>query len=224
MRTPDPTNRSAGLTLIELVVVMAIFALVAVMGVQSLTGTLRISDRLRGVDRNTSEIGTAIALLRNDMTSIVPMFFYPPGAAPRAAVWQSDDAETLGLSLAGQPALVDVVSDRHYAEWRFDRGTGLLLRRHWPTLLPAQQSQVGEETIVLEELTGFVLRTWWDGVGWVRGVAPPAEIFVESPEVLLDLDVVGPPPAAYYSNLPRAIEITLKMQKAGDIRILQSLR
>lgn len=217
-------HHTAGLTLIELVVVMAIFALVAVMGVQSLTGTLRISDRLRGIDSATSETGTAIALLRNDLTSIVPMFFYQPGDAPRAAVWQSDDERVFGFSLAGQPTLGEVVTDRHYAEWRFDGDSGQLLRRHWPSLLPAQPSQVGQEALVLGGVNGVRLRTWWDGIGWVQGVTPPLDRITLQTKIAVDEDVASAPAAAYYSNLPKAIEITLIMQQSGDIRILQTLR
>lgn len=221
----DTTEHStAGLTLIELVVVMAIFALVAVMGVQSLTGTLRISDRLRGIDSATSNTGTAIALLRNDLTSAVPMFFYQPGGAPRAALWQSGDEKTFGLSLAGQPTLGEVVTDRHHAEWRFDSDSGQLFRRHWPTLLPARQTQIGEEALVLSGLSGIALRTWWDGVGWVKGVTPPVGSIIIETQVAVDQDVASAPAAAYHSNLPQAIEITLQMQQSGDIRILQTFR
>ena len=39
-----------GLTLLELVVVLSLFALVAVMGLQALSGTMRAQDRLIGVD------------------------------------------------------------------------------------------------------------------------------------------------------------------------------
>lgn len=224
MNMPDPTSRNAGLTLIELVVVMAIFGLVAVMGVQSLTGTLRMSDRLLGIDKATAQTGTAIALLRHDLSSVVPMLFYPPNGAPRAAVWQSADAETFSLSLAGQPSLGQVATDRHNAEWHFDSSSGQLLRRHWPTLLPVQQNEVSEDMIVLDGLTGMSLRTWWGDVGWVPGATAPANLITADIEIAIDQDVAGPPPAAYYSNLPYAVEITLQLQQGGAIRILQALK
>lgn len=224
MRGSNPAHRSAGLTLIELVVVMALFALVAVMGVQSLTGTLRISERLRGIDQATAQTGTAIALLRNDLTSIVPMLFYGPASVPQPALWQSEDERVFALSLAGQPTLGDVVTDRHYAEWRFDPVTGQLLRRYWPTLLPAQPTQVSEEMVVMDGLSGITLRTWWDSVGWVAGTTPPISDVIVQTQQAIDQDVAGPPPAAHYSNLPNAIEITLQTRQNGDIRILQTLK
>lgn len=224
MKTPDPTLRSAGLTLIELVVVMAIFALVAVMGVQSLTGTLRMSDRLLGIDKATAQTGTAIALLRHDLSSVVPMLFYPPNAAPRAAVWQSADAGTFSLSLAGQPSLGPVATDLHYAEWHFDSSTGQLSRRYWPTLLPVQQNEVSENMIVLDGLTGMSLRTWWGDAGWVPGATAPTGLITADLEIATDQDVAGPPPASYYSHLPHAVEITLQLQQGGAIRILQTLK
>ncbi len=225
MTSPHCTeHRSAGLTLIELVVVMAIFALVAVMGVQSLTTTLRVSERLRAIDGVTLEMGSTISLLRNDMTSVVPMLFYPPNRAPRAAVWQSEDKMTFGFSLAGQPTFDEVVTDRHYVEWHFDKVSGQLLRRHWPSLLPAHDNQLGDDLVVLGDLAGFELRTWWEGTGWVEGVTQPVVAGITLAEVPLDQDSVGAPAAAYYSNLPSAVEITLKSKQSGDIRILQTLQ
>ena len=215
---------SAGLTLIELVVVMALFALVAVMGVQSLTGTLRISERLRGIDENTASLGAALALIRNDLSSVVPMRFYPPQAAPHTAVWRSTDTTVIGLSLAGQPGLAPAATNRHRVEWQFDRDAGVLTRRQWPTLIPVTVAQLSPEATVLTDVTGLTLRTSWPGVGWVDGATPPVTAVVAAPVTSLDEDSVGPPPAAYFSMLPDAIELVVQTRALGDLRIIQVLR
>lgn len=226
MKKNSPTDTSAGLTLIELVVVMAVFAMVAVMGVQSLTGTLRISDRLRVMDSDTASLGTGLALLRNDLTAVVSMSFYPPGESPQAAVWQNPQGNVIGLSLAGQPGLGRAVTDLHRAEWRFDPAKQHLLRRHWPTLLPVEGGQLGGETVVFENVSGVVLRTWWEGVGWVEGAAPPLGAILISTATSVDTDgsSAGAVPAAYFSNIPNALEIVLQTRQSGDIRIIQSLK
>ena len=57
-------SRDRGLTLIELVVAMAVFALVAVMGLQSLSGSLRMRDGLTARAEDSAALAQAIAVLR----------------------------------------------------------------------------------------------------------------------------------------------------------------
>jgi general secretion pathway protein J len=220
----NPRSRTAGLTLIELVVAMALFALVAVMGLQSLTGTIRISDRLTEIDSETAVLGDALALIRSDLSSVVPMLFYPPQLAPEPAISQSADKSTVGLSLAGQLGLTAAHTDRHRAEWRFDRDEGTLTRRFWPALIPAEAAQKSPEITVLRGVTALQLRTWWPGNGWVEGAFPPVGGTIVILAVPFDLDDAGPPPAAYYSGLPNAVELVVQTQAHGDLRIVQALQ
>ncbi|MEL7252752.1 MAG: type II secretion system protein GspJ [Pseudomonadota bacterium] len=216
---------SPGLTLIELVVAMGLFALVAVMGVQSLTGTIRISERLGQIDDESAELNAALALLRNDLTAIVPMLFYPPQGAPISGVWQSADGRVIGLALAGQPTVQPKDTNRHYTEWRFDAEAGVLTRRYWPTLLPASADQVTPEMTVLADVTGIDLRSYWPGPGWTDGHFPPVGSVLSSPQQQEDADSAATaPPATYFSALPSAIEITIKTDTWGDIPLVQTLK
>jgi len=221
---PRARRADAGLTLIELVVAMSVFALVAVMGVQSLTGTLRINDRLTAMDIRTAELGQALALLRNDLSALVPMLFYPPGQAPRSSLEQTDGARVLHMSLAGQPLADAAHTDRHRVEWRLDPAGGVLTRRHWPTLIPRDADQRSDETIVLTDVTEMRLRTLWDGIGWVDGPTPPLGSVITTAVPTGDEDNTGAPPAAYFSALPLAIEVTLVHADWGRLRLLESLR
>ena len=54
-------RRDQGITLIELIVAMALFALVAVMGLQALNGMLRSRDRLSDMADETAGLSTARA-------------------------------------------------------------------------------------------------------------------------------------------------------------------
>ncbi|WP_299297317.1 type II secretion system protein GspJ [uncultured Tateyamaria sp.] len=221
MRQPVP-HRDTGLTLIELVVAMSVFALVAVMGVQSLTGTLRINDRLVEIDTRTAALAQGLALLRNDMSAAVPMLFYPPGQPPGSALDQVEGG--LDMSLAGQPLAEDAHTDRHRVEWRVDPVEGVLTRRHWPTLIPQDSGQRSGETVVMRGVSELRLRTLWDGVGWVDGPAPPLGTVALTAEVSGDEDNTGAPPAAYFSTLPLAIEVTVVGPDWGSLRLLESLR
>ncbi|MBY5935571.1 prepilin-type N-terminal cleavage/methylation domain-containing protein [Tateyamaria omphalii] len=211
-----------GLSLIELVVALAIFALVAVMGMQSLTGTLRARDRLTEIDTETAELSQALALLRNDLFAAVPMLFYPPGSAPVSALDQTGTA--LHLSVAGQPRGPEAQTDRHRVEWQLDPATGTLTRRAWPTLIPREASQIGPEIAVLEDVEALTLRTLWPEIGWVDGAVPPLGTItiIQTPEV--DSDGPGAVPAAYVSTLPLAAELTLERSGQGPLRLLQALQ
>lgn len=220
-RTPAADT---GLSLIELVIAMAVFALVAVMGMQSLTGSLRLSERLTEIDQETAELGTALALLRSDLDAVVPMLFYPPQDTPQAAVTLSPDGKSFALSLAGQATFGAAHTDRQRVEWALDGATGLLSRRYWPTLIPAQSSQRGEDMAVLGGVRGMVLRSFWPGAGWVAGVTPPFAVQLQAAETPTDQDSSGAPAPVYYSTLPLALELTVQTERQGDLRLVQTLR
>ncbi|MEM8848451.1 MAG: type II secretion system protein GspJ [Pseudomonadota bacterium] len=209
--------------MIELVVAMAVFALVAVMGLQALSGTMRLSERLTELDTETAELGKALALMRNDLASIVPMLFYPPQSVPQSSVAISGDGR-LGLSLAGQPGLSPRHTDRHRAVWRVDAGTGGLVRQFWPTLIPAEPGQLSRAMPVLANVTDLRLRTFWPSIGWVEGATPPLGASVAALPRAADGDAAGPPPAAYFSTLPLAIEVTFQTARYGEIRLVERLR
>lgn len=216
--------KDRGLTLLELVAAMALFALVAVMGLQSLTGTLRSSERLGAIADDTAELADALALLRGDMGQVVPMFFYPPDGPPLSAIWQSENREVIALSLAGQPDIAPRATDRHRVEWRYDAQEGRLSRAHWPTLIPARADQVTPARVVLEGVTGIALRTWWPGAGWVEGHFAPATALPVAPPEDHDADAATVPPAAYFSTVPGAIEITIETEAWGPLPLVQVLQ
>jgi general secretion pathway protein J len=224
MKHNDLHAPDRGLSLIELVVAMALFALVAIMGLQSLTGTMRVSERLTRIDTETAELGSALALLRNDLSAVFPMLFYPPQGAPRSAVELSQDGMKLGLSLAGQRAFSPAHTDRHRAEWTVDVARGTLSRRVWPTLIPARNVTASKDATVLTGVRGFTLRTFWQDVGWVTGATPPVGTQLVAAPVALDQDRPGAPPPVYFSAMPLAVELTIQTQKHGDLRLVQALQ
>lgn len=216
-------RKDRGLTLIELVVAMAIFALVAVMGLQALTGAMRMRDRLAGIDAETAELGLALGLLRADLRALVPLLFHPPGGGTESALDLRE--QVLALSLAGQPDLSPRPGPGlQRAEWRLDAETGTLRRRVWPALYPAQSEVAAPEVVLLTGLRGWSLRSHWPDQGWVAGVtsgvlqsAPPVP-GADSDEGLRAL------PDSYSSTLPQAIELTLETEDFGRIVLLESLQ
>lgn len=213
-------RRDAGLTLIELVAAMAIFALVAVMGLQSLTGMLRTRDHLAQIDTDTSELSLTLARLRNDLSATMPLLFYPPDRQPPHSALQNTNA-VFSLSIGGQPDL-DGSYRQHRVAWRIEPSDNTLRRHVWTTLTPADDSGLQPEVIVMQGVTGLRLRSYWPSVGWIDGLTKQGPN--ETPISEIDGDTSGGAPEVYSDVLPRAIEVTLATIRYGDVPMIEALR
>lgn len=216
------TRAPRGLTLIELVAAMAIFALIAVMGAQAMSGMLRQRDGLLTRSEKAAALEFGTSLLRADLAAAVPMLFYPPGqTAPRSSARQT--ASGFALSVAGQQRLDLSPKPRfHRIVYRLDQSSGTLWRRSWGSLTPADNSALTPEVLVLEGVQQLELRSHWGPSGWQPGLsalAPPP-----LPETSADSDGSGATPELYSSALPLAIEITLHLDGLGPIRLLETLQ
>lgn len=220
--------RDKGLTLIELVVAMSVFALVATMGIQTLSGSLRLRDRLVETDNETAALGMTVALLRTDVAAAVPLLFYAPGGSPLSAIDLSPGGQTFSVSTGGQPDLPSSVGlGVHRVEWRVDPGAQVLLRRSWPTLYPASPGQVSVEVPMLDGVTSFSIRSYFAGSGWMNGTSfiPPGGQSVATSAQAQDADgAQGMRFNRYSSRLPDAVEIVIQTADTGTITLLESFK
>lgn len=213
-----------GLSLIELVVALALFTLVAVMGTQGLTGMLRLRDDMTVRSEASAELARAMSLLRTDLSGAVPMpFFSPDGGPIRSAL--TEEAQGFSLSIGGQPVLRPEMQPQpvlHRVEWRFQPNSGLFLRRKWATLTPLNAAALGPDVIILDGVKEIRLRSYWGEFGWVNGLRLPIAAVTEPGA----LDADGGPIAttAYSSDLPDGVEITLVTEAHGEIIILEALK
>jgi len=218
----DSKHRDRGLSLIELVVAMSIFALVAIMGLQSLSGMLHTRDRLTDIDDQSAALSRGLGLLRNDLSAVLPLLFYPPDrGAPQSAL-TSDGEVQLAMSLGGQAELSGQVA-RHRAEWRVDPQTTVLTRQVWITLTPGDRSTLRPEVTVLDGISGLRLRSYWLGQGWVDGLRG-LESAASSSASESDQDGTGNAREVYSDTLPEAIEVTLLRPGGDDITLIESFR
>ncbi|WP_299421829.1 type II secretion system protein GspJ [uncultured Shimia sp.] len=221
---PPKTQSDLGLSLIELVVALALFALVAIMGAQGLSGMLRLRDGLQDRGETSAELVQAISLLRRDVSSAVPMPFFSPDDGPILSAL-TEDSGGFSLSIGGQPTLH---SDRksqpilHRVTWRFQPSSGRFIRQRWATLTPLNTSALGPEVPVLEGVTGIRLRSYWGELGWINGLRPPLQAIPSA----ANQDEDGGPAAtvSFSSVLPDGVEITLETKAHGDIVLLESLK
>lgn len=213
--------KDRGMTLIELVVAMAIFAMVSVMGLQGVTGMMRMRDRLDTRAGDTAELSRALSLLRADLGAAVPLLFHPPGKVPpRSALVHDTGAGRLALSVAGQPDLSASGGPGFgRAQWRLDAASGTLFRSAWSHLTPSDLSAEGPEVAILTDVMSMGLRSYWDDIGWVEGSLPgdPASLVIDDAEGIEGTFV--PTSAA----LPLAVEITLVTGQYGTITVTEAL-
>ncbi|MDE4175217.1 type II secretion system protein GspJ [Phaeobacter sp. PT47_59] len=234
MRRLGPQNTSdRGLSLIELVVAMAIFALVAVMGTQALTGMLRMRDALTLRAEQSATLAQGISLLRADLSAMVPMLFYPPGrAAPRSALSFSGPSGTrdLALSRGGAQRPQEITATVATAglglqrvEWQLRQGQ--LSRRIWPALMPARATALSPAMPVLQGVRDLRLRSYWTGVGWITGTDPgglvPQQI---TGGQATDADSGPSAIEAYSDRLPLAVELVIETEDFGEITLVETLK
>lgn len=214
--------KDRGLTLIELVVAMAIFALVAVMGLQALTGTLRARDRLTGLADDSAELALALSMLRNDLSAAVPVPFFAPGTEAGSSLAFDPASQTLALTIGGQGRLDAPSGDGlHRVEWRVDRAGDRLLRRVWPTVHPKASSAAGPEVVMLTGVTAIGLRTRTDRSGWLDGAL--GAVLAETAPQGAD-QAENAPISVYSSGLAAGIEVTLQTARYGTLTMIEATR
>jgi general secretion pathway protein J len=196
-----------GLTLIELVAALAIFALVAVMGLQTLSGMMRARDRTGDAAAEAAALARALVLLRSDLKAAADLPFWPPDALEPEPPLLDLSAEEGRFALSTEARAVLPGAQSAGTErviWRLDRQGGRLLRSSWPVLNPASGAARTRETVILEEVAGLRMRAYaGPEEGWIGG-------WGQSPDVL-------------QSDLPRAMEIVVQSERYGALRVLVAM-
>lgn len=234
VRTENAPDR--GLSLIELVVAMAIFALVAVMGTQALTGMLRMRETLAARSEQSAALAQGVALLRADLSALVPMLFYPPERArPQSAIrlTGAPGARRLALSRGGARRPRDIAAiaplgtgaglGLQRIEWQLRNGS--LSRRVWPALMPARADALGPALPVLEGVRDLRLRSYWAGAGWIPGPHPAGlGTGQASGGPGVDEDRAAAALEAYSDALPLAVELVIETEEFGEITLVETLK
>ncbi|SHL20199.1 type II secretion system protein J (GspJ) [Roseovarius marisflavi] len=202
MSAPNPPRRAQdrGLTLLELVAVLSIFAMVAVMGLQALGGMMRARDRITDADEKAAALSRGLVLLRNDLKSVAALAFWPPESieAEPAFLDQSADEGRLAFSTSGQPVLPDdQAAGQSRVIWRYDREDERLIRQVWPVLRPASEAALAPETVIFDNIASFRVSAYaGPEEGWVAGWGVPGPLprpnLPDAVDIQFDSDVYGP--------------------------------
>lgn len=159
-----------GFSLLELVVVVAIFSLVAVMSVQALKGTLRSQQFLGSKSDDNFDLTLALARLRLDLESAVPLKFRDANGVEQPALVIDQEAGQMKMSVAGMTRFNnEPAAGLGRIEWRLDAANGQIMRRYWPTLIPGRAEAAGAEVTVMDDVRDLDIWTFSTESGWVTG-------------------------------------------------------
>lgn len=160
-------RRDAGFSLLELVAVLAIFSVVALMGVQALNAVLGAERRLRAVEQDVGRLSLALRLLRRDLRHAVDLPVPGADGTPRPGLFVRAGDGVLELTVSGvlQPGAVPVDGLGRVA-WLFDAQSGALARRIEPLSDTAAPGTLPRP--VLEDVGAIGFSLFDPASGWQR--------------------------------------------------------
>ncbi len=199
--SPQPAGET-GFSLLELVVVVAIFALVAIMSVQALRGTLRAQQTLDAKAETNAGLTLALARLRLDLESAVALTFQDADGVEQPALRLGPADGRMGLSVAGMARFSDEPgAGLGRIEWRLNPDSAQIMRRYWPTLIPARKQAGGPELAVMNDVRDLQIWTFSAETGWIAGWPAP-----ENP-----------------ASLPLAIRVVIETGALGRLELVEFL-
>lgn len=203
-------RRSHGFTLLELVVVIGVFAVFAAMAYGGLDRVMLARTRIEASLTRTEEYQKAYQRLRDDFENAAPRGVRDGDGLMKAAFVYDSFAKRIEFTRGGWMNLLNLPRATLQRVGYFLDDAKLenkkLMRRVWPVLDRAPQTE-SQDTALLEGVDELKWRFLDRTEVWQDGWPPPGTI----------VDNVNLPPA------PRAVEITLRTRDWGELRWLFKL-
>lgn len=193
-------RRSAGFTLLELLIAIAIFALLGLGTYRMLNSVLRTDTATRVQEQQLRELIRAMAALERDVLQVVARPVRDPFGEPRAALLGEDgDHPALEFTRNGWRNPMGAPRSR-LQRVRWELSGEQWQRRYWTVLDQAQDSQPRVQQ-ALDGVTHFAVR-YMDREGrWLESW-PPAEGADDK----------------RLQQLPKAVELVLEHRRYGQLR------
>lgn len=188
------THPEAGFTLVEAMVSLFIFALVAGGAVLLLSQTLQAQGRVEGAQEELRALQSARSLLVSDIAQIAPRIVRQENQLP--AVFRASGGARPTMSFvraAGDPGAADQITTSLIAVSYFLDEEGRLVRETSDVIDPGASAKVRRRVLMSEP--GATTFEFNDGTGWRQ-----------------DWSASG-------YGIPRAVAITVKLPRYGSVRL-----
>ena len=192
-------KQDRGLSLLELVAVLAIFSMVSLIGVQVIQASVRANSRLVEVSDQARAISLTVATLRQDLDNAAARRFRPGGSAQISALKTGIDG--FSLSVSGLARIDQNTTGFGRVNWRFDAAKSALFRSVATSLYPAGQRT--NEVLMLNGVSRFSIQSFQLPAGWRNG-------FAHDPRIA--------------DQLPLGIRVTFTHDEFGEITVMVSNR
>jgi general secretion pathway protein J len=191
---------AGGFSLLELVVAIAIFAMLSVMAYGGLASVLSARERVLQSLERTTALQKAYVRLRNDLQQLRARPARDPYGEPQAALLLAPDGALEFTRSGWRNPLSQPRSALERVAYRLD-ADDRLVRTSWRAVDRAQNA-AAVEAVVLDQVEDLRWR-FLEGKEW-RESWPPA----------------GAGGASVLAAVPRAVEVTLTLKDAGEVRLL----
>ena len=194
-------KRSAGFTLIEILVVLVIFSVLSVMAYGGLNTVLTLRSKVTEALDRTAALQKGYLRLRNDFQQLRARPARDAYGEPQPALLVRSDGAVEFTRSGWRNPLSHARSALERVAYRIEDGK--LIRENWPVLDRAQDSNVAAVT-VLEQVEDARWRFLDADRQW-QGSWPSASLVQSSP------GTAAP---------PLAVELTLELKDLGEVRLL----
>jgi general secretion pathway protein J len=195
-------TRTRGFTLLELIVVLLIFAIVSVMAYGGLATVLNARERVQQSFQRTTMLQKAYVRLRNDLQQLRARPSRDPYGEPQPALVLLQDGSLEFTRSGWRNPLSHPRSALERVAYRVD-DDGLLLRTSWRAVDRAQNAPV-VEVAVLDQVEELRWR------------------FLEGEEWREEWPMPGASGVRALDGVPRAVEVALVLKDLGEVRLLFS--
>jgi len=189
-------SRQQGFTLLEVLIALALMALLSLLSWRALDVTARSQDRLNASTDDTMSLMRVLGQIESDLSRHADSGVLAP--PPRDPAPTGSSAATAAAAAPGPmlpagirwaaPQLTVLRSAHNGAwqevVWRYEDGT--LRRAAGPAAreLPLPAAQAGE--IMLDDVQNFTIRAWLPDLGWTDTAAPGAQLAATGLEIAIE--------------------------------------